>query len=310
MKKKIVQLVLFFLTLALAFGSWFFLDRAFFSSWQGAPGLSFLFISLFFIILTLDFVVVDNSTLFSLLLIFSLSISLFFVPNIFHLVSLVLAFLLLISGQLLSQMEQKKRINLNFYRIIFPAKFIIVFSLALVISSQYFFVAKDKPVEEVIPQISLGENIVSSKILERGSGFLGLESMTEDSGLSVDEFILDTYVGDRELSSLEKQIILKEGRKNLSQIAKKDLGGDEEMSKVLPTVLNGKINQSLISIAAKNNLPVIQAVLAIALFLAVISLGLIFSRVFIFLASGIFWIMKRGKIVDVKKIDTKKEVLV
>ncbi len=309
MKKKITELSLFLITVSLAFGSWFFLDHSFFSSLEKASGLAFLFLSLFFIVLTLDFLILNATFLLRALLAVSLSISLFFTPNFFHLGILILVFLFLFSGQLLSQMEEKKRVTLDFYKIILPAKFIIVFSLALVVASQYFFIAKDKPVEEVIPKINFGQSSYGARIVETGASMLGLDGVMENPNLSVDDFILETYVEDRQLSFFERQIVLEEGRKNLSQIAGKNLEGNEKISTILPVIVNEKINQLLISLAAKNNLPVIPAIMAAALFLVVISSGIIFGRLYLLFSSGIFWLMIKSNLLNIKKISVDKEVL-
>ena len=107
-----------------------------------------------------------------------------------------------------------------------------------------------------------------------------------------------------------QELILTESRKKMSEMAGKNLTGQEKMSDVFSEMINKKISDFVrVKNTDNKSMPVIPMVMAILLFLSVYSLGSFLSIFWIYLTQFIFWIFVKSKIVKISKIQREVEII-
>ncbi|EKE11888.1 MAG: hypothetical protein ACD_15C00004G0004 [uncultured bacterium] len=113
-----------------------------------------------------------------------------------------------------------------------------------------------------------------------------------------------------EIGKEQESLLLAEGRKKFSEMAGKNLQGNEKMSDVLADIVNRKIDQYF-GAGAKNGAKasVLPYVMAIGLFLTVIPLGSILNTLWIMLVQFLVWIFLETKILSIKKASVEVEIL-
>jgi len=113
------------------------------------------------------------------------------------------------------------------------------------------------------------------------------------------------------INSIDNEsMILKESRKQLSEIAGKELIGNEKISEVISEIINNKITDFLgVSVNDSREAPIIPIALAIIIFLTVISLGSFLSPLWMLLNVIIFTVLAKNKIVQIKKVPVEMEVI-
>ena len=107
-------------------------------------------------------------------------------------------------------------------------------------------------------------------------------------------------------------MILRKGRKQISDLIKRPVRGDEEVASVFSQMISTKIEDFINFDAGKSSygsasyLPVI---LTFLLFLSILSFGSFFGPLWVMLAQVIFWLMVKLRWVKINKIMVEQEVI-
>jgi hypothetical protein len=332
MKKNILKFSLFFLSLAVAFFAWFCLSNAITVPNSSVWFLPMIWFSLFYIIYSLEFVLVSEKLLISFSIILGIFSSLIFVHTFWHFLVLLLAtsFFFLSFRQIKHDLSQNVKLCLP--KTLRMGKISFIFALALVISSQYYFQTKAIGLLKlpVFDADVILENSWIRNILHKLNPDL---QKLENKNLTVDEFILENYQENMDspdasnlssqisngqiispanlekMRALQKQQILEAGRKQFGKMADQTLTGSEKVSNVLAESLNRKI-QSLVSPDyASSGFPTVPIGMATILFLTVLSLGAFLVRILVYPIDGVFWIFLSTKVITIKKVPVEMEML-
>jgi hypothetical protein len=350
-KQKILKYILIGLTLLLSFFSWYLIHQALNNvgshSWI-LPAISFSFL---FIFISLDIVLIKETYLLELVFFSSYLLTFFFFFDIRHLAFILLSLIFAFVAIWQIKREMKLNLKLSLMRIIGAGKYFLVFSLALMISSQYYFEIKNFSLEKIIPRFetSRSSSFIASKILSLiNPNFANLDT----DNLTIDEFIsqiqqkqmdeltdqesgkLDEIIDQQagtsltpeQKTSIRQEAIqqinknrklvenssqsVQEGRKALSEMVGFELKGNEKASEVFTQIINKKIADRIQdTFSNQKNFPVFPIILAVLLFLAIISLGSILNYIYIPIAIFFFFIFKKMGLIAVSKIPTEKEVI-
>ncbi len=332
MRKNILKFSLLFLSFAVAFFAWFSLNNAILIPNSSVWLVPMIWFSLFYIVYSLEFILISEKLLINLSIALGIFLSLIFVHIIWHFLFLLLAIGLFVISFKQIKNDLGQNVKLYLPKTLRMGKVSFIFALALVISSQYYFQAKAVGLLK-FPVFDVGvilENSLVRNILYKLNPDL---QKINDKNLTVDQMILQNYqasqiLGEKsellsvtqgnqailsvdlqKIEELQKQKILEAGRAQLGKMANRTLTGSEKVMDVFTIIVNQKI-QSLISPDyAYKNFPVIPIYMAIILFLTVLSLGAFLSRILVHLINFIFWILILTKIVEIKKVPVEMEVI-
>lgn len=330
MQKKILISILSAATLIISFFAWRSVDQAI-----NVPGASqwiapIIWFTLLFAVLCLDIVLIREAYIEALLFVFSTALSFIFVWSIGHLLAFVLGFILLFLASNYINRDLKNNIKINLWKSIRMGRMLIILGLALVITSQYYFEAINSGAKNMIPQFKINDfsGKTTSKILSQINPNL---AVLEDEGLTVDDLLLQVSKQNQppdmneqmdkiiemeygNSAPLEKEeikkgaakesekILLQEGRKKLAEYAGRDLTGQEKVSDVFSEIVNNKIGEFFQpGIAGPENSSAVPLVIAILLFLTVISLGPILGSVGMLAVIIIFILLVKLKVVNIRK---------
>lgn len=320
MKNTILKFSLFTLTLAAAFFSWLAVEQAInnpeASVWM-APTIWF---SLFFIIFSLSAVSIKEKHLLALEVFLALTISLIFAVSFWHLIIVILGFLFisLAVGKIKKDLELNIRIDL--WKTLHAGRTIIIFSLSLIIASQYYFSIRDSGAEKLIPKFKMEglSSSLTSKVLS--SIYPEFKNLGEDD-LTVDQLLLETQKKQLEqkggmeniqnkISDINQNVILEQGRKQISQMTGAEITGQERVADLFSETINNKINSFVVpNLGDNKNFSILPIVMAIFLFLTVISLGSFLSSLWILLVKAIFIILVKIGVVSIARIQKEVEVI-
>ena len=141
-KKQILKYFLIIFTLAVAFFSWFSIDRAInipaASEWL-APIFWF---SLLFVFLCLDSILIKNTNLLKIIYAVSFFSSFVFVLRWQHILAILVAVLCVIPASEKIRNDLKSNIKISLWRALRVGRSFIILSFALIIASQYYFEVK------------------------------------------------------------------------------------------------------------------------------------------------------------------------
>jgi hypothetical protein len=314
LKKTILKFSLFILTLFFAFFFWRSVDHAInvagASDWI-VPSIWFTF---YFVFLALSIVLMREAYLAETAILLSLLLSIIFVLSWWHLIIIILAFLLLSIALVRIRKDLRLNIKINFWKTVRTGSTLIIFSLSLVIASQYYFEIKNSGRENLMPKFSMGgfSEDLTSKIL--GYVYPNLASL-DGENLTVDQMILkagDDQVGREDVAQMtteQKKIVLDEGRKQISQIVGENVTGDENVASLFSEAINNKINNFITPKLVNDDMPILPVIMTFVLFLTVVSLGSFFSPLLILIADVIFIILVKTKVVTVNKVMKEVEEL-
>lgn len=328
------QYVPAFITLVIAFFSFWSVDRAIRIPEASVWLAPIIWFSLLFIMLCLDIMLVKNRGMLYSALVLTLLTSVTFAFNPWHFLILTLGFLLFLAS------SQRIKNNIDYGKKIKPArsfragKSFLIFAIALVVSSQYYFSVKDLPVQKIIPEFNFDKvtNYLTPKILSSVSPNF---SAGINSDMTVDQFIVQMQknqldkmgIGESDLAQLppnERQIarqqinseieknqelILEEGRKNFSDLAGRKVSGSEKITDVISELMNKKINAYFQPKDIKADSIPIVPVIALFLFLTIASLGSFLGIFLIPLAAVIFRILVKLNLIKIVKIPAEVEII-
>jgi hypothetical protein len=223
MEHKKINITLLILTALSSFASWYSVERAInlqnSSIWL-VPTICFSF---YFIFLCLCFVMIKKTYVLEILILVTFLPSFIFSWDI----SRIVAFLFASLGMAVAIHKIKKDLLLNIKvdlgKSIGTAKTIMIVSIALMISSQYYDDIKDKEIQKMFPKFDFSR--ISNAVTPRVLSFMNPQFKNVDSNSStVDEFILQIQKNQIEDSSLENnenrqidEMIEKQGGASLTQ---------------------------------------------------------------------------------------------
>jgi hypothetical protein len=315
LKKTILKFSLFILTFLFAFLFWHSVDSAInvsgASDWV-VPSIWFAF---YFVLLALSVILMREAYLAEIAILLSLLVSMVFVFSWIHLLVIALAFLFLSIAVVRIRKDLRLNIKINLWKTIRTGSTLIIFSLSLVIASQYYFEIKSSGRENLIPKFTMGgfSEDLTSKII--GYMYPNLAS-SDGEDLTVDQMILkagDDQSGKEDVAQMtagQKKIFLEEGRKQISQIVGENVTGEENVASLFSEAINNKINNFITPKLASDDLPILPVIMTFILFLTVLSLGSFFSPLLILIADVIFIILVKTKVVVVNKVMKEVEELV
>lgn len=345
MTKKILLYILSAIVLILSFFSWRSIDQAINvpgSSVWIAPMLWFV---LFFAFLSLSIVLIREAHYLAFLFVLCLSLSFIFTQSIGHLLAFVLGFILLFLASHRIRSDLKLNIKINLWRSMRTGRALILIGLAIMITSQYYFEAINLGAKKMIPQFKIDDfsGKATSRILSQINPNFAI---LEEEGLTVDELLLQVskqnqpqdinsqmdeiiereygYLSPSEKEKIKKdatgglkegllgneEIILQEGRKQLAKYAGHELTGQEKVSDVFSEIVNNKIDEFFQpGIASPESSSAVPLVIAIFLFLTIISSGPILGSLGMLIVIIAFIILVKFKVVSIKKEMKEVEII-
>jgi hypothetical protein len=324
--------VLFFLSLLVAFFSWFFISRAIIVPDSSVWLVPLFWLSLFYLVYSLEFILVKEKLLINLSIALGVFSSLIFTPNFWHFLVLLFSAMLLSVSYLQIKKDLRLNVEIHLPKTLRMGKTAFVLALAFSISSQYFFQARSAGLAK-LPVFDAGtvlDNKFSKAVLYEINPDL---QKLEDKDLTVDQFTLQNFeesqigsndeqlldlaadsrvissVNVQKIEELRKQKILEAGREQLGKMANQELTGAEKVADVMRESINYQIQNIVSPDYSKDKFPAIPIGMALILFLTILSLGAFIVRILVHLASFIFWIFLSGKIVSIKKVPVEMEVI-
>lgn len=343
MKKQILKYSLILLTLIISFYSWRSVNEAINVSGSSDWLVPAMWFSFLFIIFSLSTILIKEKYILALLFPASLLLSCVFILSVAHLIIIIFSSLLLFLASLRIKKDLNLNVKINLWKSVRMGRILIIVALSIVITGQYYFSVKDFGASVLIPQLKPSDitNRLTAKVISMVSPEIKIsedEDMTvdqfilqsqkkgmEDQAISMDKIIEDQFdknIPPAQMEEVKKEalkninspnnesMILEESRKQLSEIAGKELVGNEKISEIISEMINNKINNFLgVSMENPKEAPLIPIALAIIIFLTVISLGSFLSPLWILLAVIIFAILVKTKMVQIKKVPVEMEVI-
>jgi len=329
MKKTIAKYVIAGLAVISGIVSWMTVDWAINipnSSHWVLPTICF---TVFFITIALSVILIKKRYIILLILATSFFASLFFSFSLWHVLLLLLSFILAEVAAERIAADLRLNIKFNISRSVRTGRTLMILALSIAISSQYYAEIRNNNQIEIIPEFQMGGTI--NQILPMM--FPDLKNNLEDD-LTVDEFILEiteqnigNFTGDSlgivlpdgNMALSDNQMdrivqnsqdrIIEEERKNLSQMAGMTLTGDEKISDVFSEMVNQKINTFFAPSLQPGSQPILPWLASIILFLTVASLGSLLSSLVGYLIAFIFWLMRKTSLVNISKVQVEMEVI-
>ncbi|MBP7822225.1 MAG: hypothetical protein KA034_00180 [Candidatus Moranbacteria bacterium] len=112
-------------------------------------------------------------------------------------------------------------------------------------------------------------------------------------------------------AEFQKALFLKEGKRRVSDVLGRTVQGDERATDVLSEIINAKIFGTFSGVQKEGkSLDTLRAIIALLLFLSLLSLGSAFGLIWAFLSSVIFWILREGNIVAIRRMPIEAEQIV
>ena len=343
MKKQILAYILMSLTLVASFFAWFSIGQAIRNDGSTDWIFSVVWFSVVFVFFCLDIIIIKERATIAILFFISLFLSFIFAMSFFHIPAFIIGFLSSFWAIHRIKGDMETNIKIDIWKSLRLGKILLVISLALVTTSQYYFEAKDSSAEELVPKINT-EGFGGDFIEKLTKPFLPGTLKGEEDGLTVDEFILnsqkedtrggidpitiDDYFGAREKGEIsgdekisevfvkemegvvQEKLILSEGRKKISEIAGSEISGDEKISDVMMETINKKIMSFMRpDTVDPEGFSFVPAVLALFLFLSIFSIGSFLSPVGVSIVYLLFVILVKINLISIKKVPVEMEII-
>jgi len=340
-KNKTQITAIFFIVLSIIFSFlfWISVERIIATLNAGSWLQSVLLFSACFVSWSIGVILVKNNgwlKLASLLVVFS---GVPFVLNWKYVIITIFSALLIWVATIYIKKEMDSRLEISVWHFLRVGRRFFIIAIALVLASHYYFNYFQTSEDKNIPEIKIGEQQtwLATKIISAIDPDLSAKEM---ENLTIDEFILkkvpvnletsvlqnneqlddknvipngiwDNLTGGINIEEMEEAIILQENKKGISEMAGKEIEGNEKMIDVVSEIVNNKINEIIIpkkSYSGQTSL-IIPWVLASILFLTVASFGTFISSLLIFIVWILFKILVKLKLVTIEKKETIKEVI-
>lgn len=354
MKKNILKYSLPVLIIISGFFSWFSVYRAI-----KIPGSSdwlapILWFSSYVIFLCLASILARHEIMLEITVFASFFMSIILVFSVWHLIIVAVCAVIMLSGMRNIRNDLDLNIKISLWKSLHTGKMKMIFALAVVICSQYFFIINSTNGQKTIPKLDFSS--VSTKLIEPILGMINPNfKAIQQQGLTVDQFIMESVQkngsgsfsmpdlslnGDfidkqipesmpsdqrealkqqalkqisdsqTQLSKKNNALALEEGHKQLSQLTGQDITGDEKIADVFAGLINKKINdyfQPRVDSDSRSSL--FSYILVFILFLTVLPLGSLLSRLWFLVVMLIFHIFVRFALVEIKTITVEREMI-
>jgi hypothetical protein len=356
MKEKIRAFGLAIVTITVSFGGWTLLHRAIVNPGIADWIIPGIFFSLTFVFWILSVILLKKANYLWILYFFSLMPSFFFTFEFWHLLAIGTSLVLLFWASVRINRELGAAVKVNLWRSVRLGRVIMVLSLALAISSQYYFEIQKSGVHRKIPQFNIGTS--NGKIISKiTSIFYPGVDISKDQTITVDQLIMQSqqssgeytfddqgevntrgdvekmieeqlgvnipddqkqelinsyYAQNQALSEKNNELILLEGRKQISDLVGMEVRGDEKVADIFSQMINKKIEDFLnfnVDSDSKGDLAYLPIVLTIILFLSVLSLGSFLAPLWVLCAQIFFWLMVKMKWVKISKVMVEQEII-
>lgn len=351
MKQKILKYSLFGAVLLAGFLAWFLVDRTPGFSGASAWLLPILCFSVYAICLSLMAILVKQEIVFEFVIIISLFFSFIFAFSKWHFIVLAFCILLMLAALRDMRKDLDLNIKIDLWKSLFAGRFKMILALALVISSQYFFMLNNTNGEKVIPKLDTAS--FTKKLVEPILGIINPNFKTiQEEGLTVDQFIVKsqqengnvTLPGidfdseiDRQipadlpveqkdalkqqalkeisnsqanLSQKNQELVLQQGRSQLSQMVGHAVSGNEKISDVFAGLIDKKINDYFQPrVAGDAQSALFSYIIAMVLFLTIWPLGTVLSVFWFGLVIVIFKIIVHFGLVEIKTVTVQREMI-
>lgn len=316
MKIRILKYILISLTLIAAFLAWQSIDRAVNVTDSSKWFAPIAFFSGLSILLYLDIILIRRMLLLGALLAGVFLLDLIFTINSFHIIATLLAYLLSVWSMVRIKRDLRLNVKISLWKSIRSGSVLMLVAFSMMIASQYYVEIKKMDSQRLIPQFNISEmtgSLTSKFLAAMNPDF----KVLEQDGLTVDELILqiqknqnEEFSGTANANEQLNQLILQEGRKKFSEIAGMPLIGQEKVSDVLSNVVNQRIDRYLGSgLADSQKSSPLPFIMAIVLFLTIVPLGSVLSKLWIIVIGIIIWIFIKSGLIHIAKIPVEMEII-
>lgn len=259
----------------------------------------------------------------------------FFVADWRLLPILVASFFLALFGLSRIAHEIEARLRISIGRSLGAGLPLILLGFCLAIVTQYYFHIRALPWTELLPRFSLGQQSNALLIRSMESVHPGFKQASQD-GLTLDDFLLGLQEAvvphpaaepilpaeienalPPELRSpeareaLQRQAYLAAGRERFATLAGGgEFSGAERVTDVLTSVLNYQTRVFFDPEARHYSAAILPFILCLLLFLTIFPLGTLLGLVWIVLASLVFRLLVKARIVRVERVPAEQETIV
>jgi hypothetical protein len=351
MKELILKYSLFGLTLIAGFFSWLSVYLALNFSGMTAWLFPIICFSIYVIFLSLMAVLIRQEIAFEFVVTASLLFSLIFAFSKWHFVVLVLCVILILLALRGIKKDLDLNIKIDLWKSLYIGKFKMVFALALLISSQYFFMVSSSDRQRSIPKFDttpITKRLVEPILTVINPNF----KIIQEEGLTVDQFIVKSQQEDSanmfpeldlsneidlqipanlptdqrdelkqralkqivdsqaNLSQKNQELVLLEGRRQLSQMTGQNLSGSEKISDVFAGLIDKKMNDYFQpGVAGNERSSLFSLIIASVLFLTIWPLGTVLSLLWFSFVIIIFKILVHFGLVEIKLVTVQREMI-
>lgn len=345
MPKKITSYIFALLVLVFSTCSWFAIDRAISVAEASDFVYPTLMFSLYALSLSLLIIFTKEWNFLSLIMLFSLLSALLFLQNMLHLAVLLVAFVLLLIGALFIRRDLENSLKIGVSKSLGAGMYEIILAIAIAICSQYYFSVSTLSARDLTPKFEA--NKITSEVV---SFFLSRVNpqfeKSKGDNLTVDQFLGDVYqrllekqeiemnkkieqkkkefsiltTGNSEISldGMFAQIpdgtreeIMSVWKAELSSLAGYRITGNEKATEVLIAMINNKTAEFFGNVGNNGSgVNKIALLFSVGLFLAIVPFESFLSRIWVFLAWVVFWILRKLGAVKTENKRVEAEVLV
>ena len=334
MKKDVLKFTLFLFVLLAAYFSWFSVSQAITVVGSSVWLVPMICFSLFYILLALEFVLVEELQWTKLSFFLGLFSSLIFVLSWAHLLILIIAGFLMFVSLCQIRKDLDNNIEIALIKSLRMGRTFFILALALAISSQYYFQAEEAGLTK-IPTFDAGEFLSNNWVRKTVYGLVPDMQKLENKNQTVDEYIVENYKANatassdidsqiltyvegsqkispaalQKLEDLKQQKILEAGREQLGKMAGRSLNGSEKVGDIFIVIINNRINGFFNANVSSNNGLSVPGVMSVVFFLTILSLSSFMVRFLAYITEFIFWLLLKSKVVIVKKKPVEMEII-
>lgn len=332
------------MTIAMGFLSWLFVSRAIKITDSSTWAVPMALFALYAVLLCLSIVLVKEGLYVNIAAAVSMLFSVIFARSLWHFAIFVLCVFMMHMAISKIRNDLNLNVKISLWKSFGTGKFWFVISLAILISSQYFFIVKEIDGQKKIPEFDT--SAISSKMVGPVMGMMNPDfEKIQQEGLTVDQFIIESQSNDdnqpsfdqealyeqipqdlpeKEKENLKKQIsnqsarifqsdnqiVLQEGRKQLSEMVGRDVSGDEKIADVFSGIIDKKINDFFQRKSTNNEKSfLLEYVFTAVLFFTVWPLGSILCSACFLIVIILFKLFVHFEIVKIDKTMVEREVI-
>lgn len=230
-------------------------------------------------------------------------------------------------------LEEEKYVQFSFIRSVRSGSTSFLIGLVLLFSTSYYLFLRETVWEDLVPRFRVSQGVMNTIFKVAGVINPNLTQLAEGD-TTVDEFLLDIekkqkenkseesvvfteQIQDRESqnvsvsSVIEQQFFLEQGRKQISQFVGRRVDGSEKIVDILSPIIQDKLTAFLQSEQVLSHISSQTAsfLIALLLFVTLITFVSVLSPFYIFLAYLLFCIMVKAKLLVLETVIVEKQRL-